>query len=122
MTDKTRKCCSQWATPVSLRIEWVACGINLIITRSSEACLLASIQVASNALSQVSEAKNAVVHTQVHLGKPHGHDGYGLEVEIQVEGVSQELLDAGHEVCTPGKDVDNIVDWGWCRHVRIAER
>ena len=41
------------------------------------ACMLASIQLASSKLNKVSEAKDAVVHTRVHLGKPSGHDGYG---------------------------------------------
>lgn len=62
------------------------------------ACLLSAIQMVSNQFGKTSEAKNAVVHTQVHLGKPNGADGYALEVEIQVEGVDQELIDAGHEV------------------------
>ena len=62
------------------------------------ACMLASIQVASNQLDKVSEAKNAVVHARVHLGEPKGRDGYGLEVEIEVEGVGQDLIDAGHKV------------------------
>lgn len=52
----------------------------------------------SNQLGKTDEARNAVVHSQVHLGKPEGEDGFGLEVEIQVEGVSQELIDAGHAV------------------------
>lgn len=45
--------------------------------------------------------KNAVVHAQVHLGKPKDMDGFALEAEIQVEGVDQELIDAGHKVSTP---------------------
>jgi hypothetical protein len=63
--------------------------------------MLASIQTASNALDKVAEAKDAVVHARVHLGKPKGHDGYGLEVELEVEGISQELVDAGHKVRFP---------------------
>ena len=50
-------------------------------------------------MGKVSEASKAVVHTQVHLGKPKDMEGFGLEVEIQVEGVSQELIDAGHAAC-----------------------
>jgi hypothetical protein len=62
------------------------------------ACLLSAIQLASNKLGKTDEARNAVVHAQVHLGKPTDMDGFGLEVEIQVEGVSQDLVDAGHAV------------------------
>ncbi|KIP06494.1 hypothetical protein PHLGIDRAFT_118885 [Phlebiopsis gigantea 11061_1 CR5-6] len=63
------------------------------------ACLLSAIQMVSNQFGKTSEAKNAVVHTQVHLGKPKDADGFALEVEIQVEGVDQELIDAGHKAC-----------------------
>ncbi|EKM57297.1 uncharacterized protein PHACADRAFT_208399 [Phanerochaete carnosa HHB-10118-sp] len=63
------------------------------------ACFLSAIQMVSNKFGMTNEAKNAVVHTQVHLGKPEGADGYALEVEVQVEGVPQELIDAGHEAC-----------------------
>ncbi|KAI0743266.1 OsmC/Ohr family [Irpex lacteus] len=50
------------------------------------ACLLSAIQLASNNLGKTDEARHAVVHTQVHLGKPNDMDG-------------QELVDAGHEAC-----------------------
>lgn len=44
-------------------------------------------------------AKNAVIHAQVHLGKPKSHPGFALEVELQVEGIEdQGLIDAAHEV------------------------
>ncbi|KAI0346819.1 OsmC-like protein [Trametopsis cervina] len=71
------------------------------------ACLLSAIQLASNKLGKTDEARNAVVHTQVHLGKPNGMDGYGLEVEIQVEGVSQDLVDAGHAECPYSRALDS---------------
>ncbi|KAF7796647.1 hypothetical protein EIP86_007829 [Pleurotus ostreatoroseus] len=45
-------------------------------------------------------ARNAVVHTQVYLGKPKDMEGFGLEVEVQVEGIEdQALIDAGHAAC-----------------------
>ena len=46
------------------------------------------------------QARNAIVHTQVHIGKPNDMEGFGLEVEIKVEGIEdQALIDAGHAVC-----------------------
>ena len=66
------------------------------------ACLLSAIQMVSNQFGKTSEARNAVVHTQVHIGKPKDMDGFGLEVEIQVEGVDKELIDAGHAVGVVG--------------------
>ena len=46
-----------------------------------------------------SMAKKAVVHTSVHLGTVEDMEGLGLAVDIQVEGVDEELLKAAHEVC-----------------------
>jgi hypothetical protein len=42
--------------------------------------------------------KKAVVHTTVHLGEPNEMKGFALGVDIQVEGVDQEVLDAAHAV------------------------
>ncbi|TFY54107.1 hypothetical protein EVJ58_g9053 [Rhodofomes roseus] len=50
-------------------------------------------------LGKAEMAKNAVVHTQVHVGEPKEMEGFGLEVAIQVEGVDEELIKAGHEAC-----------------------
>ena len=45
------------------------------------------------------KARNAVVHTQVHLGQPEGMEGFALQVDIQVEGIDDmELIQAGHKV------------------------
>jgi hypothetical protein len=43
-------------------------------------------------------AKDAVVHASVHLGEPKEIGGFGIGVDIKVEGVDEELLKAGHEV------------------------
>ena len=43
--------------------------------------------------------KKAVVHANVHIGEPNHFQGFGLAVDIKVEGVDEELLKAGHEVC-----------------------
>ncbi|THH00764.1 hypothetical protein EW026_g1811 [Hermanssonia centrifuga] len=61
------------------------------------ACFLSALQLVAGQQGKKEAARNAVVHTQVHLGKPNDMDGFGLEVEIQVEGVEdQALIDAGH--------------------------
>jgi hypothetical protein len=47
-------------------------------------------------------ARNAVIHTTVHLGEAEGLGGFGLAVDIKVEGVEdEELIKAGHEVRFP---------------------
>lgn len=39
------------------------------------------------------------MHAQVHIGKPNDMAGFGLAVEIQVEGVDdQALIDGAHAV------------------------
>ena len=44
-------------------------------------------------------AKNAKIHTKVHIGEPNDQPGFGLAVEIIVEGVKdQALIEAAHKV------------------------
>ena len=44
-------------------------------------------------------AANAKIHTAVHLGEPAGKPGFGIAVEIEVEGVPDEgLVRAAHAV------------------------
>jgi hypothetical protein len=43
-------------------------------------------------------AKKAVVHTSVHIGEPKGMPGFGLAVDIKVEGVDEDVIKAAHEV------------------------
>lgn len=44
-------------------------------------------------------ARNAIVHASVHLGEPEELGGFGLAVDIKVEGVEdEELIMAGHDV------------------------
>jgi hypothetical protein len=43
--------------------------------------------------------KNAVIYTSVHLGEAEELGGFGLAVDIKVEGVEdEELIKAGHDV------------------------
>lgn len=43
-------------------------------------------------------AKKAAVHTSVHLGEPEEMPGFGLAVDIKVEGVDEDVIKAAHEV------------------------
>ena len=48
---------------------------------------------------KVDVARNAVIHTEVHIGQPEDGEGFALQVDIQVEGVEDmELIQAGHKV------------------------
>ena len=65
------------------------------------ACFLTTLQLAAGRMNKADQARNAVVHVAVHIGKPtNAFEGYGLSVDIMVEGVQDEnLVHAGHEVC-----------------------
>jgi organic hydroperoxide reductase OsmC/OhrA len=63
------------------------------------ACFLGAIQAVAKGLGKAEMAERAVVHTSVHIGEPDNKPGFGLAVDIKVEGVDEELLKAGHEVC-----------------------
>jgi hypothetical protein len=43
-------------------------------------------------------AANAVVHASVSLGETQEESGLGLAVDIKVENVEEDVLQAGHEV------------------------
>ncbi|KAI0675388.1 OsmC-like protein [Trametes maxima] len=64
------------------------------------ACFLSALQMVAGQTGKTDIARNAVVHTQVHLGQPEGMEGFGLQVDIQVEGVEDmDLIQAGHKAC-----------------------
>ena len=75
-----------------------------LLTRiRAKACFLSAMQLVAGKLGKSEMAMKAVVHTQVHVGEPKELEGFGLEVDIQVEGADEELIKAGHEVriCAP---------------------
>ncbi|KAJ3900961.1 OsmC-like protein [Lentinula edodes] len=63
------------------------------------ACLLGAIQAVAKNLGKADMAKNAKVHASVHIGEPEGMPGFGIAVDMKVEGIDEELLKAGHEFC-----------------------
>ncbi|KAH9946998.1 OsmC/Ohr family [Amylocystis lapponica] len=64
------------------------------------ACLLSALQMVAGKMGKTDMARSAVVHTEVRLGQPKDMHGFGLEVDIRVEGgPDEELIKAGHEAC-----------------------
>lgn len=50
-------------------------------------------------LGKTDAVKDAVIHTRVHLGEAEQMGGFGIAVDIKVEGVEdEEVIKAGHEV------------------------
>lgn len=71
----------------------------MFIRFSTLACFLGALQLVAGKKGKGEMAKNAAIHTQVHMGQPEGMQGFGLQVDIQVEGVDDmELIQAAHEV------------------------
>ncbi|KAF8624632.1 hypothetical protein AX15_005786 [Amanita polypyramis BW_CC] len=64
------------------------------------ACFLSAIQLVARQQGKNEMADKAVVRTSVSLGTPNELPaGVGLAVDIKVEGVDDEVLKAGHELC-----------------------
>jgi Ohr subfamily peroxiredoxin len=63
------------------------------------ACFLSALQLVAGQKGKTDAAKDATIRTSVHIGKPEGSEGFGLAVDITVNGVEdQELIDAAHAV------------------------
>jgi len=62
-------------------------------------CLLGAIQMMGSRMGKADAVKNAVVHTHVHIGEANNLGGFGLAVDIKVEGVPEDVLEAGHQAC-----------------------
>ena len=63
-------------------------------------CFLNALRsVAGQTGERAEAARNAKVHAQVHMGKPKDLPGFGIAVELKVEGIKdQDLINAAHQV------------------------
>ncbi|EPQ56918.1 OsmC-like protein [Gloeophyllum trabeum ATCC 11539] len=69
-------------------------------TMNTHSSSLARLVASKKGREAQEQARNAVVHTDVHMGEPKDLGGYGLAVDVKVEGVDdEELIQAGHEAC-----------------------
>ncbi|KAG2016427.1 organic hydroperoxide resistance protein [Coprinopsis cinerea AmutBmut pab1-1] len=64
-------------------------------------CFLGAVQFQAKQHGRPEVGEKAKVHTEVHIGTPTGGSGFGLAVDITVEGVDQEILQAAHAVSRP---------------------
>ncbi|KAG8214048.1 OsmC-like protein [Butyriboletus roseoflavus] len=63
-------------------------------------CFLGAMQMMAGRLGKSDAVKDAVIHTSVHLGEAEQIGGFGVAVDIRVEGVEdEEVIKAGHEAC-----------------------
>ncbi|KAF6749633.1 organic hydroperoxide resistance protein [Ephemerocybe angulata] len=73
-------------------------------------CFLGAIQFQARQLGKKEQGEKAVVHAEVHIGPPSDRPGLGLAVDLTVEGVDDELLQAAHQMCPYSRAVsDSIV-------------
>ncbi|KAF8223159.1 organic hydroperoxide resistance protein [Tricholoma matsutake] len=62
-------------------------------------CFLGALQLAARQMGKHESAKTAVIHTNVHIGEPTDMPGFGLAVDIKVEGADEDVIKAAHELC-----------------------
>jgi hypothetical protein len=63
------------------------------------ACFLEAIQAMAKRMGKEEMGEKAVVHSSVHIGTVNNMEGFGLAVDIKVEGIDEELLKAADKVC-----------------------
>jgi len=63
-------------------------------------CFLGALQFVSRQSGNKDAAANAKIHSSVSLGPAVGMSGFGLKVDLKVEGVDDaNLIQAAHEFC-----------------------
>ncbi|KZP19836.1 OsmC-like protein [Athelia psychrophila] len=63
-------------------------------------CFLGALHMMAKKTGKEDLAKNAVIHARVHLGEAEKIGGFGIAVDISVEGVEDDaLIQAAHENC-----------------------
>ncbi|TDL26068.1 OsmC-like protein [Rickenella mellea] len=73
-------------------------------------CFLGALQLVASKTGKKEAAQNAKIHTAVHLGSPEGFEGFGIGVDIKVEGLDDtELIKAAHEFCPYSRALRNGV-------------
>ncbi|THH07878.1 hypothetical protein EW146_g9176 [Bondarzewia mesenterica] len=88
------------ATPKSLGGKGDGQNPEQLFAMGYAACFLTALQLAAGKMGKFDQARSAKVHTEVHIGDAKDVKGYGLAVDIKVEGVEdQDLIDAGHQLC-----------------------
>ena len=78
---------------------WISIGFRIL--GRTLACFLGALQLVAAKAGKKEVAAKAKIHTAVHLGVPEGMEGFGINVDIKVEGIEDEsLIKAAHEVCS----------------------
>jgi organic hydroperoxide reductase OsmC/OhrA len=64
-----------------------------------QACFLGAVQLMAKRMGRPNAVSDAaVVHANVHLGDSEGSAGLAIAVDIKVEGVDEEVVQAAHAV------------------------
>ncbi|ETW80665.1 hypothetical protein HETIRDRAFT_459374 [Heterobasidion irregulare TC 32-1] len=63
-------------------------------------CFIGAIQLAASRAGKKEVGDRAKVHAKVYLGHPTDREGFGLKVDINVEGVEDDaIIAAAHDIC-----------------------
>ncbi|EIM82790.1 OsmC-like protein [Stereum hirsutum FP-91666 SS1] len=88
------------ATPKSLGGNGDGQNPEQLLAMGYAACFLTALQVSAGKMGKSDQAKSATVHANVHIGDAKEVDGYGLSVDLKIDGVQdQDLIDAAHQLC-----------------------
>jgi Ohr subfamily peroxiredoxin len=73
------------------------------------ACFLGALQLVAGQQGKTEVAKNATIRTSVHIGTPKDGKGFGLAVDLTVNGVDdQKLVDDAHAVSWAFDNIPNL--------------
>lgn len=84
--------------------------IRVYISHDMIACFLGAAQLMARNQKKTDQAEAAKVHVSVSFGEPKDLGGFGLAVDIKVEGIDEEVLKAAHEVRS--RYVSYTLPWG----------
>ncbi|KAI5120652.1 hypothetical protein M0805_007989 [Coniferiporia weirii] len=88
------------STPKSLGGSGAGHNPEQLFAMGYASCFLGALQFVASKAGKKDAAAHAKIHTAVHLGTPEGGDGFGINVDIAVEGVADDsLIQAAHEFC-----------------------
>lgn len=113
-----------WATQVCLDPIRLRSHVGLAdLTLLWIACFLTALQVSAGKMGKSDQAKSATVHANVHIGDAKEVDGYGLSVDLKIEGVQdQDLIDAAHQVSSghSSSNCASLIRSCWVCHFSCA--
>ncbi|KAI0034764.1 OsmC/Ohr family, partial [Vararia minispora EC-137] len=70
-----------------------------LLAAGHASCFLMVMQDIAQKRGRLADIEGVVIHAEAILGTPTDRPGWGFQVNLKVEGVEQELIDATDEAC-----------------------